>query len=150
MKYIVLDSSPLSLLTKGLDGGEVDDCVNWLNGKTTKGVHAVVPEIIDYELRRELIRAGKMASVRRLDVFLKLPTVVYLPITTEAMRLAAELWANVRQQGLPTADEHALDADVILAAQVISAGYSSGDYVVATSNVKHLARLVAADIWSNI
>ena len=36
--------------------------------------------------------------------------------STAAMRKAAEFWADTRRQGTPTADEKAIDADVILAA----------------------------------
>jgi predicted nucleic acid-binding protein len=48
--------------------------------------------------------------------------IIYLPITTEVMLKAAQLWAQVRQQGKPTADNKALDGDVILAAQAILIG----------------------------
>jgi hypothetical protein len=41
----------------------------------------------------------------------------YAPITTEAMLKAAELSAEARSAGKPTADEKALDADAILSAQ---------------------------------
>jgi hypothetical protein len=65
------------------------------------------------------------------------------------MRRAAEFWANARNAGLPTAPDHALDGDVILAAQVaISA--AAQDSVVATTNVKHLERFVGARLWRDI
>jgi predicted nucleic acid-binding protein len=72
----------------------------------------------------------------------------YLPLTTQAMRRAAELWALVRQQGRPTASDKAIDGDVILAAQALTIGSSS--VVVATTNVGHLSRLVAAELWQSI
>lgn len=63
------------------------------------------------------------------------------------MRLAAELWAQVRSAGQPTAPPSALDGDVILAAQ---ARHLNVSVIVATSNPGHLGRFVAADLWSNI
>jgi predicted nucleic acid-binding protein len=109
-----------------------------------------VPEIVDYELRRELLRSQKTASIARLDRFVAHPTVTFLPITSTAMKLAAQLWARARQQGVPTADPQALDVDVILAAQVLAAGIPPADFTVATSNVSHLSRFVPAGVWSAI
>ena len=43
-----------------------------------------VPEIADYEVRRELIRSGQAASVSRLDRIRRLDK--FLPITTDDMR----------------------------------------------------------------
>jgi hypothetical protein len=63
------------------------------------------------------------------------------------MRWAAELWAQARQGGYPTAPDPALDGDVILAAQALSLGVP---VVVATANVAHLSRFVPADVWQNI
>jgi hypothetical protein len=63
----------------------------------------------------------------------------FLSITSPAMELAADLWAGARNRGKPTADVHALDIDVILAAQVLTAGYRAGGFVVATSNLSHLS-----------
>jgi len=54
----------------------------------------------------------------------------------------------VRKGGKPTADPHALDVDVILAAQANSLGKSN--LVIATSNVAHLNRLVPAQDWRTI
>ena len=61
------------------------------------------------------------------------------------MRPAAQLWADSRRRGTPTADPKELDADVILAAQAIEA-----DAIVATHNIGHIAQFVAATSWQNI
>jgi predicted nucleic acid-binding protein len=85
------------------------------------GVRVYVPEIADYEVRRELIRAGKTAGLRRLDQVKT--TLDYATITTDVMIRAAELWAQARNRGLAPTPPEALDGDVILAAQaVLSAG----------------------------
>lgn len=50
----------------------------------------------------------------------------YLPITTDIMLMAAELWAEARNKGYQSASNDSLDGDVILAAQtiqLINAGY---------------------------
>ena len=105
-----------------------------------------MPEISDYEVRRELLRINSLSGIMRLD---RLPeTIEYLPITTAAMRLAAEFWAQGRQSGQPTADPKELDGDVILAAQAVLLGVP--DLVVATTNVGHLSRYVAAKRWQDV
>ena len=74
----------------------------------------------------------------------------YLPITTGVMLNAADLWAQVRNAGIATADIHALDGDVIVAAQALSLALAPSEFVVATQNVKHLSRFVPANLWTNI
>ena len=106
----------------------------------------IVPEITDYEVRRELLRTGRWSSIRRLDALAK--ATEYLPITTAAMQRAAELWAQARQQGQPTAGDNTIDADMILAAQALTLGVPQ--VIVATTNVGHLSRFVPADDWQNI
>ena len=66
------------------------------------------------------------------------------------MRQAALFWAQMRQMGLPTATDDALDGDVILAAQAAIVRGLGEDVVVATTNVRHLARLVPAEQWDQI
>ena len=107
------------------------------------GVPVFIPEIADYEVRRELLRARKQRGLARLDLLKELLS--YLPLTTPIMLRAAELWTQVRQQGYPTADLQALDGDVILAAQARAL-----QAVVATDNVGHLARLIEARLWRSI
>jgi predicted nucleic acid-binding protein len=107
-----------------------------------------IPEVIDYELRRELLRVGKVRGIARLD---GLKTILrYLPITTPAMLHAADLWAMTRRTGIPTGDPKKLDIDVILAAQALTSAVPADSLVVATSNVSHLSRFVIADQWTQI
>gem|GEM_PF-1988276 len=63
-KTIVLDTGVLGLVTHPRVHG---DFRSWFEERLSGGARFCVPEISDYELRRELIRAGKAESVRRLD-----------------------------------------------------------------------------------
>jgi len=105
-----------------------------------------VPEIADYEVRRELLRARKPRGIDKLDLLAA--QLDYLPLTTAAMRQAAVFWAQARQLGLPAAADPALDADSILAAQGLV--LNDPELIVATTNVGHLSRFVRADLWQNI
>lgn len=60
---VILDSGPLGLLTAPPRRVEVRTCAHWLADLIAAGTQVVIPEIVDYELRRELLRAGKNASV---------------------------------------------------------------------------------------
>ena len=148
---IYLDSTPLGLLTRGQRVSEAEECRQWMADRLASGQIVIVPEVADYEVRRELIRLGAAARLARLDdVVLKLGA-TFQPITTPAMRLAARLWADLRQAGRPTADPHALDADVILCAGLLVAEAADPSAaVVATSNAQHLGRLVNCDDWRDI
>jgi predicted nucleic acid-binding protein len=141
-RLILLDSGPLGLLTNPRRTPEVVACDRWLQDLLNRSERVAVPEIGDYEIRRELLRARKTNGLGRLDRLVV--ALLYLPITTEVMRRAAELWAQLRRGGQPTADPHALDGDVILAAQAQLAAGPGDTVVVATTNVGHLGRLVPA------
>jgi hypothetical protein len=71
-------------------------CAKWLQMLIFSGSRVIIPEITDYEVRRELLRANKLKGIARLDELTQL--VEYLPITTNAMRQAALFWAQARQQ----------------------------------------------------
>lgn len=89
-RAVLLDTHPLSQVTHP----KVNPLVQqWLQslGKTETVIR--VPEIADYELRRELLRQGKQNSIDRLN---KLSQICLIPLTPETMRKAAELWVWVR------------------------------------------------------
>ena len=142
---VVLDATPLGLLSHPRNPPPVAACRQWLADLSAAGRRVIVPEIADYEVRRELIRLGSKNGLINLDKLgLQLE---YLPLSTAAMRLAAELWAQARSAGRPTTSDPALDADVILAAQALT---MSTPVIVATGNPGHLNRFVSAELWSNI
>lgn len=148
-KLVLLDTVVLGLATnpKGTVNGPV---LKWINRLMNEGHQPYVPEISDYELRRELIRIGSKNAIGRLNGLGA--ALGYIPIDTATMRRAAELWAKARSEGRPLAHEHALDGDVILCAQsqVLADFNPRDDVIVATTNVRHLRRLVAADDWQKI
>lgn len=145
-RVVLLDAGPLGLVTNPKRSPVSTSCAVWLQSLVDASWRVIIPEIADYEVRRELLRAKKSAGVAQLDALAAL--LEYLPLTTAAMRQAAALWATARQQGQPTAGDQTIDADMILAGQALSLG--DPDVVIATTNVGHLSRFVAADVWQNI
>jgi len=147
---IILDSGPLGLLSNPSGLGPAHEAQEWARRRLQAGDHLIVPEIADYEVRRELLRARKEFGLARLDQLCD--GLEYLPLSTSAMRTAATLWAKARNDGLPTAHDAALDGDVILAAQSRGLQATQGDetVLVATTNAKHLERYVDAREWTAI
>jgi predicted nucleic acid-binding protein len=142
-EIVVLDAGPLGMISHATPSLDI---MAWFARLVVAGRVVCIPEIADYEVRRELLRAGKTKGLKRLDELKS--SLKYFPITTEAMLKAAEFWADARKVGRPTGHEHSLDADSILAAQVATC--STRFVVVATTNPKHLARFVPAELWENI
>ena len=71
-----------------------------MSRRLLSGQRVIIPAIVYYELKRELLRAGKNFSIARLDAFASTTPGRYLPLSDEALQLAAELWAKARQQGI--------------------------------------------------
>jgi len=145
-RVVFLDAGPIGLVTNPKLSPESTLCTRWLQTLITSNIRVIIPEIADYEVRRELLRANKVRGIARLDELANL--VEYLPITTAAMRQAAMFWAQARQQGQPTAGDKTIDSDMILAAQAMTLDVV--DVVIATTNVGHLSRFAPADLWQNI
>jgi predicted nucleic acid-binding protein len=94
---VVLDATPLGILCHPRNPPHVLACRQWVQRLLQAGRRVLVPEIADYEVRREPIRINSKVALSNLD---QLGThLEYLPLTTAAMRLAAELWAKARSAG---------------------------------------------------
>ncbi len=144
-RVVLLDSGPLGMVTNPRATPLALECQLWLDSLEPKGYKVMLPEIADYEVRRELLRSGKVARIRRLDQLKA--AITYCPITTEVMLKAAELWAEARRRGRATADPKALDGDVILAAQAALVADEGNEVIIATTNVGHLSQFVDAREW---
>ncbi|TXT32317.1 MAG: hypothetical protein FD138_2083 [Planctomycetota bacterium] len=96
---VVLDSGPVGRLVHPRLNTKVSA---WLDGLLAAGVTVYLAEIVDYEVRRGLLAANMARSLQRLDQFkAALP---FLPINSEVMLEAAELWANARRGGYSVAE----------------------------------------------
>ncbi|HYI61586.1 MAG TPA: PIN domain-containing protein [Acidimicrobiales bacterium] len=144
--FVVLDSGPLGLLSNPSSSVAAEAANRWARA-TIDRHQIVVPEIADYEVRRELVRAERAEGLRRLDALAT--GFDYLPVTTAMWRQAADLWATARREGRPTAPDPALDGDVLLAAQALALG-ADGEVVIATTNPRHLRRYAPASSWEEI
>ncbi len=141
----MLDAGPLGLLANPRLTGPTKLALNWLGDLLKARRRIIVPAIADYEVRRELIRINAGSSLASLDAMIG--RLEFLPLSFDALRLAADYWAQARQSGFPTAPDPALDCDVILAAQATTCGTP---VVVATANLRHLQRFVTAELWHGI
>lgn len=143
VKAVFLDSGPLGLLSNPNNTPQPVACRRWATDLEAAGHRLIVPEITDYEVRRELTRLGATISLNLLD---QLGTrLQYLPLDTPTMRRAAELWAQARQQGRPTAGDNTIDCDMILIAQAQTLALPNT--VVATANLGHFRTYIAAELW---
>ena len=154
-RLILLDSGPLGLIVRapGPSRPHVGRCLGWVQTIRASGAIVIIPEIAHYEVRRELHRIRAVGSLRRLEYALNRGSGFrHLTLSTDAIIKAAELWAFVRQSGLPTASPDALDADAILAGQAALAGQPGDTVTIATTNLAHLNRFpgIDAQTWDKI
>ncbi|MFB2875538.1 nuclease [Floridanema aerugineum] len=151
---VFLDTGVLGLVASPNNTGEAKECKEWLYGLLAKSVYVVTSDICDYEVRRGLLLASltnpTVQGIQNLD---NLPAVIdFLPLTQMVMREAAHLWAQAHSQGIQTADNKNIDADIIICAQVrVIQQENPGQYiVVATTNTKHLQRFTEANVWRDV
>jgi predicted nucleic acid-binding protein len=149
-RFALLDSGPVGLACCDPSQLEASRCLSWLIDLEVAGIKVVIPAISDYEVRRELLRVKASSKLKRLaklrDRF------QWLDISSEALEQAARFWADLRQTGRPTAGDEALDADAILARMASTVAPPGDSVVIATTNVKHLARFPGIDarLWETI
>lgn len=147
-RAVLLDSGPLGQVVHPRRDSKI---TKWLKMLQEQSYKLRVPEIADYEVRRELVRLKRNKSINRLN---QLARYNLIPLDTDTMRTAAELWANIRTEGQPTASDDSLDGDVILAAQAILQLNNFDEVVVVTTNLNHISRFESAGIqvqdWQQI
>ncbi len=151
---IFIDTGILGLLSSLNNRKEVIDCKNWLYSFLSKGVNIVSWDICDYEVRRGILIGIKSRikeeGLNNLDELHNL--INFLPVSPIILRLSAELWAETRRLGQPTAEINNIDADVIIGAtcQLLQEEYPGQRLIVATTNVKNLSLFVEAKKWTQI
>jgi predicted nucleic acid-binding protein len=143
MRAVLLDSGPLGLAVcrDGLESA--DGLRGWIAELEMAGVSVQIPAVIDYEVRRELLRSGATAKLRKLEKLREQFSV--LAVSDAAWLQAAEFWALTRRMGLPTGSDADLDADAVLAGCAATVGQPGDEVIVATSNVRHLSRFPGID-----
>ena len=138
----MLDSGPLGRLSHA-NYTRNREIRAWLASLLDSDISVFLPEIADYEVRRNLIVENLTGSLANLDA---LPSLIaYVPITTADMRQAAVYWAQSRKSGRSVGDARELNADVILAAQAVRLGC-----MIATDNIGHLSQFTDARLWTSI
>jgi predicted nucleic acid-binding protein len=151
---VFIDSSILGKICNPNQSQETIDIEKWLFTLLSRGMRVVSSDICDYEIRRSLLleqrRKPQIQSVEKLDEIKT--SIEFLPVTNEVLLIAAQLWAEARMLGQPTAEDRSLDADLIICATsrlltVIEPGRYN---VIATTNVKHLSRFAIAEKWQDI
>lgn len=145
---ILLDTGIIGLVTNPRATPEGDACNAWLRRLLQAGLRVLVPDICDYEHRRGLLRVGKTNDLAKLDALKA--AIGSDPVTNEIMLQAAEFWAEARRRGYSTADDKALDGDMILCAHAELLTRRGHKVVIATTNVKHLSLFTDARLWTDI
>ncbi len=84
-----MDAGSIGLVTNPKLSPESTLCTRWLQTLTTSNIRVIIPEIADYEVRRELLRANKVRGIARLDELAN--SLEYLPITTAAIAILNDL-----------------------------------------------------------
>lgn len=138
-KPVILDSGPLGQLCNPSPRRHLEIKL-WLANLCALGLPVIVPAVVDYEVRRNLMLEGLSASLELLDELGA--RVTLLAPSAGVYQAAAGLWAQARRQGRATSHPLDLDVDVIVAAVAIETGG-----IVATENVAHLGRFVDARPW---
>ena len=121
-------------------------CRQWARSLVAAGYRVVVPEIADYEVRRELLRVGATAGLAR-------PGEGRLPLRGADDRRRAPSGRIVDRDPA----EGAADGVAGLAGRGrdpggagVDGGRAGDTVIVATDNVGHLGRFVDARVWDQI
>lgn len=138
-----LDSGPLGEITNPRLRPHINQ---WIQFAKRNGIALRVAEITDYELRRNLMLEGLEKSIGNLNKFKQ--TKRFVPLTSEALLKACEIWAWLHSNGNATSHIKNIDADVILAAQALSQKKDFDQVIILTENLNHIPRFSAFGIFT--
>ena len=141
---IVLDARPLSQI---VHPRKFESVTAWFDRAVEAGYRVVVPEVVDYEVRRGLLRIPASRQLGRLDELIE--GLYFDPITRPIMHDAAHIWAEARNRGEAFTADDRLDADAILIAHVRALGDLRAVTVI-TENLRHLEPFVPAARWQDV
>ena len=146
---VLLDSGVLGMVCHSdSTSKEIQECNEWLEKLLGAGHTVCIPEICDYEIRRNLILEELRQSISNLDSLQEV--LEYLPLNTAVLLEAAEFWAAAHKQKTPTAGKEELDVDMILCAHAkVGITYGTG-VVIATTNPGHIGLFAEAKKWRDI
>jgi hypothetical protein len=155
---VFLDTNILGLIcNKNISFDECQQCKKWFDTLFLRGVRIVTSDLCHYEVMRGLIGASirsneaapgiKSLELLKVDGFLE-----FLPVSTEALDLAANLWAKAFTSGQTTRDEKDIDIDIIISAQyqLLRDEFPGQQVIMATTNLKHLSIFCDAANWRDI
>ena len=66
-RVVLLDTGIIGLITNPKRAPESLACNCWLQTLIKAAIRVILPEIADYEVRRELLRTNKIKGIKRLD-----------------------------------------------------------------------------------
>lgn len=140
---VVLDARPLSQI---VHPRKFEDITDWFGRVIEAGYRIVIPEVVDYEVRRGLLRIPARKQLDQLDALGE--ALYFAPLSRSVMQDAAHVWAEARNRGRPFTSDDRLDGDAILIAQTRALGDLDRIGVI-TENVQHLSPFVPAVQWED-
>lgn len=140
---VVLDARPLSQI---IHPRQFEEITEWFGRIVEAGYRVVIPEVVDYEVRRGLLRIPARKQLAQLDALGE--ALYFAPLSRPVMQDAAHVWAEARNRGQPFTSEDRLDGDAILIAQTRALGRLDQIGVI-TENIQHLSPFVPAVRWED-
>ena len=148
-RVILLDAGPLGLLANANPKPRGGACNEWLVRLRRRGTVVQIPLLVDFEVRRSLMLDRAFASLDTLDRLVA-QCGHFVP-ATRTIRIAADLWADLRRRGRSVGPDRDLQADVILAAQALELTAEGYETWIATDNLRHLRQLYRQSaLWEDI
>lgn len=155
---VFIDTNILGLISnENTSFDEAQQCKKWFSVLLIRSVRVVTSDLCNYEemrgllsssiLKKEVAPGIKSLESLKADGFLE-----FLPVSTEALDLAAKLWARASTSGQTTRDEKDIDIDIIISAQyqLLKDEFPGQQVIVATTNLKHLSIFCEAAHWRDI